>query len=318
MLKGSRAFGRARKLLGMVASAAVVATSLVVVGGTVTAAPAQAVSPPLICDGTVVYANNGAGNVRAYNAQTGARLTDGDFTIPGLGGAANGLAIAHGGATAYAITNSASDGGGNRLAVYDVINETLVRTVASPFAQVLRGAVNPADGRYYFASGGVNATMGVYDPDTQTAYQVGTLMGLTSGNGDFAFSSSGDLLVVANQDIFVLTADLVPTTPSTTAQFHPVKIASISVNGNGVAFGDMGYAFVSTGTPANNPVNSVIEKVNPANGQPASGWSLTETGFAATDMASAPRSPCARPRPRRCRRRGICRSRRPCCRPCPR
>jgi uncharacterized repeat protein (TIGR01451 family) len=279
MLKGSRALGRARKLLGMVASAAVVATSLVVVGGTVTAAPAQAVSPPLICDGTVVYANNGAGDVRAYNAQTGDRLTDGDFNIPGLGGRANGLAIAHGGATAYAITNNASDGGGNRLAVYDVINETLVRTVTSPFSEVLRGAINPADGRYYFASGGVNATMGVYDPDTQTAYQVGTLMGLTSGNGDFAFSSSGELLIVADTDIFVLNAADVPTTASTTAQLHPTKIASIAPNsGNGIAFGDMGNAFVSTG--------ALIAKVNPANGQGAAGWSLSTPGFSVTDMAS--------------------------------
>ncbi|WP_449283021.1 DUF7507 domain-containing protein [Leucobacter sp.] len=227
----------------------------------------------------MVYANNSDGQVRAFNAQTGARLTDGDFTIPGLTGYANGLAIAHGGATAYAITNGATAGsGGNRLAVYDVINETLVRTVTSPFSQVIRGAVNPADGRYYFASSGVDATMGVYDPNTQTAYQVGTLKGLTSGNGDFAFSSSGDLLIVANQDIFVLTADLVPTTPSTTAQFNPVKIASISVNGNGVAFGDMGNAFVSTATE--------IGKVNPANGQAIPGWSLSMSGFSMTDMAS--------------------------------
>ena len=275
MLKGSRALGRARKLLGMVASAAVVATSLVVVGGTVTAAPAQAL-PPLLCTGETAYVIKTNGGVHAVNTANSSTDATQIFQFTGLTGNYNALGLSGDGAIAYAATPGPNGG----IQVYSLTQDRVTNTASNAgLESILRGGVNPVNGMYYFASGGSTATLAMYNPTTNQSFAVGTIGGMTNNmNGDLAFSASGDMLVINGTDIYSIKAADIPTTPGNGA-IPRTLMAAVNISGqggNGIAFGDRGHLFLSGN-------DGTVYKRNPATGA-AVGQSAGVANV--TDMAS--------------------------------
>ena len=283
----SRWRGRTRKLIGGAVSTALVASSMIVIGGTLTAAPAAA-AEPFLCTPGAVYVQS-ATEVRefAVNEQGGAAGNGGTLSSINLGAdhSNNALGLSSNGRYAYTVTNAA---GTKTLAKHDRVTDTTTRTSFNLNSSVLRGAVHPVTGVYYFASGTVNGAINLYawneNVTPQTYVQVGT-MRPTSGssafgaNGDMAFSASGQLVLVA--DNFIYSSDL-PTTlePSTaTIDAKQVHDMGAGIQGNGIAFGNLGHIFVSVSGGG----NRIIE-VDLPRGQTVNTTMLGN--FAPTDMAS--------------------------------
>ncbi|MCT1363492.1 MULTISPECIES: isopeptide-forming domain-containing fimbrial protein [unclassified Microbacterium] len=283
----SRWRGRTKRLIGGAVSTALVASSMIVVGGTLTAAPAAA-AEPFLCTPGAVYVQS-ATEVRefAVNEQGG---TLGATSI-GLGHSDNGLGLSADGTYAYTVTNVGTD---KVLAKHDRRGEGT--TTRTPFtlgtsrtdSSVLRGAVHPVTGVYYFASGTLDGAINLYawneSVTPQTYVQVGKLRPTTGSsafgaNGDMAFSASGQLVLVA--DRYIYSADLPATLQPSTATIDAKQVHDMGagVQGNGIAFGNLGHIFVSVGG-----TNPYIVEVDLPRGQTVNTTSLGS--FSPTDMAS--------------------------------
>ncbi|WP_226533518.1 beta strand repeat-containing protein [Microbacterium paraoxydans] len=279
--------GRAKKLIGGAVSTALVASSMVFIGGTLTAAPALA-ADPFLCTPGAVYVQS-ATEVREFivNEQGGTPGNGGTLGGETLGTdhSNNALGISSSGRYAYTVTNAA---GTKTLAKHDRVTDVTTRTTFTLNSSVLRGAVHPVTGVYYFASGTVNGAINLYawnESVTPQAYvQVGTLRPTTGStafgaNGDMAFSASGQLVLVADNIIY--SSDL-PTslTPSTaTIDAKQVHNMGAGVQGNGIAFGNLGHIFVSVSGGGNRIIEVDLPRGETVN--------TTSIGtFGPTDMAS--------------------------------
>nr|WP_201470353.1 isopeptide-forming domain-containing fimbrial protein [Microbacterium hydrocarbonoxydans] len=277
----------ARKLISGLATTAVVASSMIFIGGTVTAAPAAAADPFLCTPGAVFVQSTTEIREFAVNEQGGAPGEGGTLgTVSfGTGHSDNGLGISSGGRYAYTVTNSSSN---KVLAKYDRVTDETARTSFTLTSAVLRGAVNPVTGVYYFASGTANNAINIYawneSVSPQNYVQVGTLRPTAGSsafgaNGDMAFSASGQLVLVADQDIYA--ADLPTELVSSTATIDAKQVHDLGdgVQGNGIAFGNLGHIFVSVSGGG----NRIIE-VDLPRGETVNTTSLG--GFSPTDMSS--------------------------------
>ncbi|MCT1395979.1 hypothetical protein M4D51_09595 [Microbacterium sp. p3-SID338] len=283
----SRWRGRTKRLIGGAVSTALVASSMIVVGGTLTAAPAAA-AEPFLCTPGAVYVQS-ATEVREFAVDDrGGSL---GATSIGVGHSDNGLGLSADGTFAYTVTNVGTD---KVLAKHDRRGEGT--TSRTPFtlgtsrsdSSVLRGAVHPVTGVYYFASGTLDGAINLYawneSVTPQTYVQVGRLRPTTGSsafgaNGDMAFSASGQLVLVA--DRYIYSADLPATLQPSTATIDAKQVHDMGagVQGNGIAFGNLGHIFVSVG--GNNPY---IVEVDLPRGQTVN---TTQLGtFSPTDMAS--------------------------------
>ncbi|MBO9626051.1 MAG: isopeptide-forming domain-containing fimbrial protein, partial [Microbacterium sp.] len=284
--RGARWRRGVRKALSGVTGAALVASSLAVVATTVTAAPAFAAAP-FICEPGAIYAQSTT-EIREFSVTpTGGTL---GTTSLGTGHSNNALGISSGGRYAYTITNAAA-AGNKTLAVYDRVADTTTTHVYSMnVGSIVRGAVHPKSGVYYFATGTqADSTIQLYawDPATPAAapVQVGKLAAAagsavfgSTANGDMAFSASGQLVLVAEQ--YVYAADIPATvTPSTaTISAKQVHDMGAGVAGNGIAFGNLGHIFVSVA----NGGSRIIE-IDLARGTTVN---TTPIGISPTDLAS--------------------------------
>lgn len=276
-----------RKLLAGIASVAVVASSLVVVGGTLGASPAAA-AEPFLCAPDAVFVQS-ASEVRQFTVNTAGGAPGDGGNLGGINFGTNhsnnGLGISAGGRFAYTVTNAA---GGKTLAKHDRVTDQTERTSFTLNAAVLRGAVHPITGVYYFAGSTSNNTINLYawneSVSPQTYVQVGSLRPTdgSSGfgaNGDMAFTASGQLVLVA--DRYLYAADI-PTELSSSTSTIPAKQVhdmGAGVEGNGIAFGNLGRIFVS----ASGGGNRIIE-VDLARGTTVNTTSLGT--FSPTDMSS--------------------------------
>ena len=275
-----------KKALGMLASAAVV-TSSVIVAGAVTAAPAFAADPFLCTPGAVFVQS--ATEIREFDVNLDGGANGNGGTLGGAGFGTghsdNGLGISAGGRYAYTVTNT---GRNKRLAKHDRVTDTTTRTNFTLDSSVLRGAVHPGTGVYYFASATVNNGINLYawneSVTPQTYVQVGTLRPSSGSpdfgaNGDMAFSASGQLVIVADQDIYSADIPLELTQSTATISAKQVHDMGDGVQGNGIAFGNLGHIFVSVQGGG----NRIIE-VDLPRGVTVNTTSLGT--FAPTDMAS--------------------------------
>lgn len=275
-----------RKFVSGMVSAAVVASSMIFVGGTITAAPAAA-ADPFLCTPGAVFVQSST-EIRQFSVTEGGAQGSGG-TLGGAGFGTghsdNGLGISSGGRFAYTVTNSSSN---KVLAKYDRATEETTRTPFTLSSAVLRGAVNPVTGVYYFASSTANNAIALYawneSVSPQTYVQVGTLRPTTGSsafgaNGDMAFSASGQLVLVADQ--YIYSADLPNTLESSTATIGAKLVHDMGagVQGNGIAFGNLGHIFVS----ASGGGNRIIE-VDLPRGVTVNSTSLGS--FSPTDMSS--------------------------------
>ncbi|MBS0022686.1 DUF11 domain-containing protein [Microbacterium paraoxydans] len=280
-------WSRTRRLIGGVVSTALVASSMVVIGGTMTAAPAAA-AEPFLCTPGAVYVQSTT-DVREFvvNEQGGAPGNGGTLSSVNLGTnhSNNALGVSSSGRYAYTVTNAA---GTKMLAKHDRVTDTTTRTSFTLNSSVLRGAVHPVTGVYYFASGTIGGAINLYawneNVTPQTYVQVGTLRPTTGSsafgaNGDMAFSASGQLVLVA--DNFIYSSDLPASLEPSTATIDAKQVHDMGagVQGNGIAFGNLGHIFVSVSGGG----NRIIE-VDLPRGQTVNTTSLGS--FAPTDMAS--------------------------------
>ncbi len=154
---------------------------------------------------------------------------------------------------------------------------------------MLRGAVHPVTGVYYFASGTVNGAINLYawneNVTPQNYVQVGTLRPTAGSsafgaNGDMAFSASGQLVLVA--DNFIYSSDLPATLEPSTATIDAKQVHDMGagVQGNGIAFGNLGHIFVSVGGPTRTSSRSICPADRPST-PPRSGPSRPPTWRAA-------------------------------------
>ncbi|WP_217182996.1 isopeptide-forming domain-containing fimbrial protein [Streptomyces sp. AC495_CC817] len=288
--RGERWRRRLRKGLSGVIGAALVASSLAVAATTVSAAPAFA-ADPFQCTPGAIYVQNGPGvgtsEVREFSVTpTGGTLGTTSF---GTGHSTNGLGISSGGRYAYTVTNT---GSAKTLMTYDRQTETTTSKTFTLTTSVLRGAVHPGTGVYYFASStngtGPTATIRLFawDPSVpaQDPVEVGALRPTTGSqpfgaNGDMAFSASGQLVLVADQYIYA--ADIPAEVAASTDVIDAKQVHDMGAGtqGNGIAFGNLGHIFVSVSGGG----NRIIE-VDLARGVTLNTTSLGT--FQPTDLAS--------------------------------
>ncbi|WP_235201493.1 DUF7927 domain-containing protein [Microbacterium sp. CH12i] len=284
--KGDRWRHGLKKVVGSLASVAVIASSLVVAGA-VTAAPAAAADPFQCTPGAVYVQSSTQVREFAINVNGGASGNGGTLGTTNFGSdhSDNGLGISAGGQFAYTVTNTSSS---KTLAKHDRVTDETTQLDFSLNSAVLRGAVHPTTGVYYFASSTANNTINLYawneSTTPQTYVQVGTLRP-TSGssnfgaNGDMAFSASGQLVLVADRYIYSADIPLTLTQSTATIDAKQVHDMGSGVEGNGIAFGNMGHIFVS----ASNGGSRIIE-VDLARGSTINSTSLGN--FSPTDMSS--------------------------------
>ncbi|WIB27037.1 Ig-like domain-containing protein [Curtobacterium sp. MCSS17_015] len=284
-----RAFGL--RPLAMLGAALLVGAGLGTTATVVTAAPASAAVQAtdgghFVCDQNTLYASNSAGKVVAIDITQGTSKGS-TVDVADLGtGANNGLGISREGTAMYAAGNNTTA----TLRSFDPKTNTASAPVATDKVRtVIRGAVNPVTGMYYY---GDNAgALLAYDPATRKAIgQVGQITGLKSGNGDFAFSSQGLFFVVAADKVYRVDNETVPTAPGTTA-LTTTEIATLpaGTNSPGIAFSSDGYLYVSNTTTTGSGTSAVstttIYQLDPTSGTQVRSFPVTGN-FGASDLAS--------------------------------
>lgn len=239
----------ARKFIGMMAAVAVVATSIVAVDSAVSAQPAQAAEPqPLLyCDGQGVYTLNTNGGVREFMAENGNFTPTGNFNLTGQ--EENALGVSGDGQYVYSI-DATNAGMEKQIAIHNrLTNQTETKALGDPDVPsgIIRGAVNPVDGLFYYGGFGEPAYLGVYNPATGDAYQVANVPDIYYLNGDFAFTADGQLILVADTNVYAVQGE-VPDTPGNVSLDLGDPIATLpgDAKGNGIAFAKSGDIYVST------------------------------------------------------------------------
>ena len=253
-----------------VVTALTAATLTVAVGS---GAVASAAAAALACDQNTIYGIDAGGNLDSINVTTGATAL-----VKSVSPAFNGLGIASNGVTSYQY-----DGTDRKITKYDPISGTVTTfsnvDAAAP-TTIIRGAIDPANGIFYYAGNGSSAYVGAWDTNTDTAIgQVGTITGLQNLNGDFAFSSRGLLFVVSGNQILRVNDTTLPTTAGneilTTTMIATLPAAT---NSPGIAFSSDGYLYVSNG--------ATLIKLDPASGAQVGSTLTLSGGFTPTDLGS--------------------------------
>ena len=250
----------------------------------VPAGSASAVYPSLTCTQNAVYAlQSGTGVVVKVNSTTGASTATANAEFGS--GNWNALAMKSAGTEVWAYDR---DDNKVKVARTDHTSETYSVPKNSLGGSVVAGAINPANGIYYYASGGSTWTVFAFNTLTKTAIgQVATISGTgLGGNGDFAFDAAGNLFVVSSNDAgsgsIARVNGALPTTEGGTALGLSVLASTPSGNGtyHSMAFDSSGLIVVGTSTPK-------IIRVNPTSGAVVDSSGM---GFAFVDLAS-----CASP-----------------------
>ena len=272
--------------LAVLAAALLVGTGLSTATAVVAATPASAVTATtdghFVCDQNTLYATNGAGKVVAVDITTG-DTKGSTVDVADLGtGANNGLGISREGKSLFAAGNGTTA----TIRSFDPATNTASDPIATDKVRpVIRGAVNPATGIYYY--GDNTGWLGAYDPATkQYLGQVGQVNGLKSGNGDFAFSSRGLMFVVAADKVYRVNTETVPTTSGTTA-LATTAIATLpsGTNSPGIAFSSDGYLYVSNSVTTNNVATTTIYQLDPTAGTQVRSFPIVGN-YGASDLAS--------------------------------
>ena len=254
------------------ASAATALVASVVVVTAVASAPIAAAAAPLLCDQNTVYGIDGSGQIAAINVTTGAATN-----VVTMSPAVNGLAVAVGGTDAYAF-----DGSGNNIVRYRASTNattTIGAVDANAPSSVIRGAYDPANGLYYYAGGGNTAYLGGYNTLTSTKIgQIGSITGLASGTGDFAFSTGGLLFVAASNTVVRVNGTIPATGGNVSLTTSLVATLPQGTNSPAIAFSTDGYLYVTAG--------SDLIKLDPASGAQVGTTKTISGGFSPFDLAS--------------------------------
>ena len=246
-----------------------------------------------------IYTQEGAGDRRIWqiDRDTGGQTPVGIFSIPGATGNLNGTGIYDGDGDGYGeiIIGILPANSGSERSIYQYSSVTGLTTRLGdgvPDAAVTHGAINAANGHYYY--GGVTGdTLNVYGFDTQTNQSMGLVASgrIPSGgaNGDWAFDSAGNLYVVAGGagsgtvNVVSVIDQKIPSTGGSTIPITATELVTINSGGeglNGIGFAGDGYLYVSG--------YSIMYKVNPTSGAVVNRVAFQTSG--SVDMGS-----CASP-----------------------
>ncbi len=162
------------------------------------AAPAQATGvAQFVCASDTVYSVDGSSHVISKLTPSNGNTTSNGTISAGNDDAVNALALPNGGGR-YIYAFNRSD---NKVLRFDATTggtQEFAAPANGDAGNVIAGAINPANGIYYYAVGGSPWKLYAFNTSTNTGIgQVGTIAGL-SVNGDMAFDAVGNLYVVSN------------------------------------------------------------------------------------------------------------------------
>ncbi len=190
----------------------------------------------------------------------------------------NGLGISRDGRYVYTVENYASRQK-DRIVVLDTqtgVKELYDGPDGAP-SIMNRGAVNPVTGIYYYASdsgtSGGPIWIGAMTPAGER-FKVGEVVGTAGVNGDMAFTASGTLMFSAGGNIYAVDKPIPEVAGDVEVTTTLVANLSTVTDGNGLAFGNYGRVYMTTGGSVHkfDPITEVSEAF--------------DTGAGNTDMGS--------------------------------
>ena len=316
-----RSSGLRARLMRIMLSAVLAAASLPVTSAPAASA-ANAPAAPLSCSGGTIYSyqkgasSSSTGSVYALNTATVGQATVAATlvtTVP-AGGNANALGITKGGTAMYAVDQTTTAANSAIIHGYDTTTQswtTYTGGGSGASSSFVAGAVDPANGIYYYVSYGTGTSS---SPGTATMYGFNTVtntrisgtiatFSLPTGNssqgnnGDIAFDTAGNMYVLASNSTVVgigVVKGPMPTTGSATG----VVLTDTLLNRfndtntyNGIAFDNAGNLYVSGGSGAG---DSVVTKLNPNTGSVIAGPTMLSSNaqtFFNVDLAACSLNP---------------------------
>ena len=314
----------ARARLGRITLSLALAAASLSITGIGLASPADAAGAPLSCDGGTIYSyqrgttgsdRTTTGSVYALNTSTvgGATVAATLVTRVPSGGFANALGITKGGTAMYAVNQSTSARNSAVIHGYNTSTQrwtTYTGNSSGAADSFVAGAVNPANGIYYYVTYSVGRGT---NPGTGTVYGFNTVtntpitgtiatFSLPTGhsaagnNGDIAFDAAGNMFVLASNGSNVgigVVKGPIPTTGSPSG----VPLTDTILNRfpdrnsyNGIAFDNAGNLYVG-GISGR---TSVLTKLNPNTGAIIAGptpLSSNAQAFFNVDLAACSLNP---------------------------
>ena len=274
---------------------------------------------PLSCGGSTIYTlQRGAttvntGNAAIYSLNTaglGATVTDTLVTTAPTGsGFTNGLGVGLGGTSLYMANQSPTSGTTGTVWGYNAVTGvwTAYTTATIPVGNALvAGAVDPANGIYYYASYTSNSNTAVlYGFNTLTNTPIsGPIATITfplaatgaNPNGDIAFDAAGNLYVltqISNTAVVGIVQGPLPTTginATPTVTTLSTFAAPIATPYGSLAFDNQGHMFVQYSNASN---QSFILEINPNTGAASAGpaQESLSTTFPSVDLGSCAFNP---------------------------
>lgn len=280
--------------------------AMLAVTGSVVGATSALAAPgdPITCGPGVIYGLDGvagqanSGGIRQIDTSTGGTTIVGSFGSPGTF-QLNALAIVPGGASAYALRDSATDGRYTLLQYTSATNSVRTVTTVQSNHRFVAGAIDPTTGYFWYAGVLINdsSRWGFSAINLATGTDLGlqfTTPSNNGSNGDIAFDSTGNLYAV-------ITAGSGTASQNRLLRFNrPIATDGASVPGtvltnlapstqafNGVAFAADGFLYTQSGGGASGP--RTIYRINPATGSVVTSFAVSN-GTLGTDLAS-----CASP-----------------------
>ncbi|TKV26497.1 lactonase family protein, partial [Arthrobacter sp. NamB2] len=280
----------ARKSLSLLATGALAAGMLTI--GSLSpsvSTPAQA-APALDCGSIYSIQGMGDRNLWQVDTGTGAQTSVGTATIPNSTQSLNGLGISRDGSAAFGVLPNTNDNGRTIYRIDRATGETTPLGAGVNGTPVTHGAINPANGLYYY--GGFNTrtnVLEVYGFDVTT----GTSLNLVASgtipqagrNGDWVFDQQGNLYVVGggnSESILSVVDQPIPATGGAPIAVTGTQLANIVTPDpvNGIAISSDGLLYLGSG--------SALRAVDPVTGDVVRTVPLTQAG--SVDFAS-----CATP-----------------------
>ena len=254
-------------------------------------------STPLSCTAGTVYGLNRSGEVLAVSTASGASVQAGYFPA-GASIFLNGLALSPDGRYAFAVAQT-----GTKM-TYRYDTQTGVATPMGVIAQstvfdFVAGAIDPVNG-WYYVGGRIGSQYVIYAFDPAAGVSRGEQFRMTAptpaatgANGDFAFDSTGRLVMAMSTGNGTAAANplgIVESVPSdgSVATVRPLaSLAPTTSLFEGAAFGSDGYLYVEYTNAAN---ARVLVRADPNSGAAVSSVTITNPGggnnTSVSDLAS--------------------------------
>lgn len=251
-------------LLAAVLTLLLVAALLPMTSQPANSAPVDASPQSLQCG--PIYTMQGtpgtsAQNVWEVDTASGAQTSRGNFGLPTSATQINAMGMSADGTSIFGVYLQNNN---REIFTYDTNTNSSEKVGRGPAsAQITHGAVNPKTGTYYYGgistSGSSTFVLNVYGFNPATGESLGLVaqgqVPAKGGNGDFAFSNSGELYYIGADTnglstLGVVNEELPTTKQSQALVIDATEVATINASApiNGVAFGGDGLLYLGSGT----------------------------------------------------------------------